>query len=117
MNGLEDKVAIVTGASKGIGAAIAEALAATGASVTVNYGSDKQGAEQQGAERTVAEINRAGGHAIAIAGDVSKSADVARLFAETTAAFGAPNVVVNNTGVFKFDAVADVMEEHFRRPE
>jgi 3-oxoacyl-[acyl-carrier protein] reductase len=110
MNTLENKIAIVTGASKGIGAAIAKGLAVAGASVTVNYSSDKDGAD-----RTVAEIKSKGGNAIAVAGDVSKAADVARLFAETRKAFGAPNIVVNNAGVFSFEPVSEITEDEFRR--
>ncbi len=109
MNTLKNKIAIVTGASKGIGAAIAKGLAVAGASVTVNYGSDKDGAD-----RTVAEIKSKGGNAIAVAGDVSRAADVARLFAETKKAFGAPNVVVNNAGVFSFEPVSEITEDEFR---
>ena len=83
MNDLTGKTAIVTGASKGIGAAIAKALAAAGAAVAVNYASDKEGAE-----RVVAEITGKGGRAIAVGADVSKQADIQRLFAETKKAFG-----------------------------
>ena len=89
MNELKGKVAIVTGASKGIGAGIAKGLGAAGAAVVVNYASSKEGAD-----RVVAEITGKGGKAIAVQGDVSKEADVQRLFAETKRAFGAPNVLV-----------------------
>src|SRR5277367_1460747 len=97
MSKLAGKVAIVTGASKGIGAGIAKGLGAAGASVVVNYSSGKDGAD-----RVVAEIKSKGGKAIAVKGDVSKEADVQHLFAETEKAFGAPNVLVNNAGVFQF---------------
>src|SRR5712671_4620830 len=92
------KVAIVTGASKGIGAAIAKGLAAEGASVVVNYSSSREGAD-----RVVAEITGNGGTAIAVQGDVSKAEDVERLFVETEKAFGPLDVLVNNAGVFQFD--------------
>src|SRR5215208_5975138 len=103
MSNLSNKVAIVTGASKGIGAGIAKALAAAGASVVVNYAKDKQGAE-----RVVAEIVRADGRAVAVQADVSKAADVARLYAETKQAFGVPQVVVNNAGVYAFEPIEAV---------
>src|SRR5579863_2776920 len=95
MGGLSNKVAVVTGASKGIGAGIAIALAAAGARVAVNYSSDREGAE-----RVVQTITGNGGKAIAVAADVSKSADVARLFKEVDSAFGRLDVLVNNAGVF-----------------
>ncbi len=110
MKKLENKVAVVTGASKGIGAGIARGLAAEGASVVVNYASAKEGAE-----KVVAEIISNGGKAIAVQGDVSKSADVARLFAETKEAFGAVDVLVNNAGVYKFGAIEEITEEEFHR--
>jgi 3-oxoacyl-[acyl-carrier protein] reductase len=91
---LEGKVALVTGASKGIGAGIAKGLAAAGASVAVNYASDRRGAEA-----VVAAITSSGGRAIVLQGDVSKSADVARLFVEVKAAYGALDVLVNNAAV------------------
>jgi 3-oxoacyl-[acyl-carrier protein] reductase len=110
MNDLKGKVAIVTGASKGIGAAIATALADAGAAVTVNYASSKEGAQ-----RTVEAIVKAGGKAIAVKGDVSKSGDVERIFNETVDAFGAPNVLVNNAGVYNFSPVEGVTEDEYRR--
>src|SRR5215469_7280808 len=95
MNKLTGKVAIVTGASKGIGAAIAKGLAAAGSAVAVNYSSSKEGAD-----RTVTEIIEQGGKAIPIKADVGKAAEVSRLFEETEKAFGSPSVLVNNAGVF-----------------
>ena len=108
MSRLSDKVAIVTGASKGIGSGIATALAAAGARVVVNYSSDRKGAE-----RVVQAIIDSGGEAIAAGADVSKAPDVARLFKEVDAAFGRLDVLVNNAGVFRFDAFADITEESF----
>lgn len=110
MNSLEGKVAIVTGASKGIGAAIAKGLAAAGAKVTVNYASDREGAE-----RAVADIAAKGGKAVAIRADMSKSAEVKRLFEETRRAFGPPSVLVNNAGIFEFGPVGDISEAQFHR--
>jgi 3-oxoacyl-[acyl-carrier protein] reductase len=108
MSTLTDKVAIVTGASKGIGSGIAEALAAAGARVVVNYSSDKTGAE-----RVAQAIVDGGGQAMAIGADVSKAAEVARLFKEADTAFGRLDVLVNNAGVFRFGAFADITEESF----
>lgn len=110
MSTLNGKVAIVTGASKGIGAGIAKTFAAAGAAVVVNYASSREGAD-----KVVAEIESKGGRAIAVQGDVSKRADVERLFAETKKAFGTPNVLVNNAGVFAFGPVEEVTEEEYRR--
>jgi 3-oxoacyl-[acyl-carrier protein] reductase len=110
MNSLTGKVAIVTGASKGIGAAIARSLAAAGAAVAVNYASDKKGAD-----RAVADIKDRGGRAVAIQADMSKPAEVKQLFAETKKALGVPSVLVNNAGVFKFEAVQDITETEFHR--
>ena len=97
MDDLRDKVAIVTGASKGIGAAIARRFAAAGAAVVVNYASSKDDAD-----RVVGDILRDGGKAVAIQADVGRRADVRRLFAETKATFGTPSVLVNNAGVYRF---------------
>jgi 3-oxoacyl-[acyl-carrier protein] reductase len=108
MSGLFNKVAIVTGASKGIGAGIATALAAAGAQVAVNYSSDREGAER--ITKTIAEN---GSRAIAVGADVSKSSDVARLFKEVDSAFGRLDVLVNNAGVFRFGALADITEQNF----
>ena len=108
MGRLNGKVAVVTGASKGIGAGIARAMGREGAAVVVNFSSSKESAG-----RVVGEIVAAGGKAIAVGADVSQAADVARLFAETQQAFGAPNVLVNNAGVFAFGPFADVTEESF----
>ena len=110
MSKLEGKVAIVTGASKGIGAAIAKELGAAGAAVAVDYTSSGDGAE-----RVVAEITGKGGKAIAVQGDVSKAADVKRLFRETKKAFGAPDVLVNNAGVYAFEPLESVTEDEFHR--
>ena len=110
MSELKGKVAIVTGASKGIGAGIAKGMAEAGAAVVVNYASSKEGAD-----RVVSEITGKGGKAIAIQGDVSKAADVKRLFAETKRAFGAPDVLVNNAGIFAFDPLEAVTEDEFHR--
>jgi 3-oxoacyl-[acyl-carrier protein] reductase len=108
MRSLTDKVAIVTGASKGIGSGIAAALAAAGARVAVNYSSDRTGAE-----RVAQAIIDSGGEAIAIRADVSKAAEVARLFKDVDTAFGRLDVLVNNAGVFRFGAFAEITEESF----
>jgi 3-oxoacyl-[acyl-carrier protein] reductase len=110
MSKLKNKVAVVTGASKGIGAGIAKGLAAEGAAVVVNYASSKEGAD-----RIVAEIVGKGGNAIAVQGDVSKTSDVRRLFAETQKAFGTLDVLVNNAGVYEFSPLGEITEEHFHR--
>src|SRR5260370_3173024 len=94
---LAGKVAVVTGASKGIGAAIAKRLAAEGAAVVVNYASSKAGAD-----KVVAEITSAGGKAVAVQADVAKKADIDRLFAETKGTFGALDILVNNSGIYEF---------------
>ncbi len=108
MSRLSNKVAIVTGASKGIGGGIATALGAAGARVAVNYSSDRQGAE-----RVAQAITDNGGKAIAVGADVSRAADVARLFKEVDSAFGRLDVLVNNAGVFRFGAFAEITEESF----
>ncbi|HEX4079185.1 MAG TPA: glucose 1-dehydrogenase [Rhizomicrobium sp.] len=110
MNSLKNKVAIVTGASKGIGAAIARGLALAGAAVAVNYASDKTDAD-----RVVAEIAGKGGKAVAIGADMSKPSDVERLFEETQKTLGAPNVLVNNAGIFEFGPVETITEAQFHR--
>jgi 3-oxoacyl-[acyl-carrier protein] reductase len=110
MSKLEGKVAIVTGASKGIGAAIAKAYAAEGASVVVNYASSKTGAE-----KVVAEITAAGGKAVAVQADVGKSVDIQRLFADTKAAYGALDILVNNAGIYEMAPLEGVTEEAFHR--
>ena len=110
MSELAGKVAIVTGASKGIGAAIAKALGAAGAKVVVNYASSKEGAEL-----VVAAITSKGGKAIAVHGNVSEAKDVQRLFAETKKAFGSLDVLVNNAGVFEFAPLEAVTESEFHR--
>src|SRR6266496_5290584 len=94
---LAGKVAVVTGASKGIGAAIAKHLAAEGAAVVVNYASSKEGAE-----RVVAEIARKGGKAVAVQANVAKPADIQRLFAEAKKAYGQLDILVNNAGIYEF---------------
>ena len=107
---LKGKVAVVTGASKGIGAAIAQALGKEGASVVVNYASDRAGAE-----KIVANITANGGKAIAVKGDVAQASDVSKLFAETKKAFGKVDILVNNAGVYEFKPLEAVTEEHFHR--
>ena len=110
MSDLKGKVAVVTGASKGIGAAIARKMSAAGAAVVVNYSSSKADAE-----RVVSDIKTNGGKAIAVKGDVAKGADVHRLFAEAEKAFGAVDVLVNNAGVYKFIPLEDITEDEFHR--
>jgi 3-oxoacyl-[acyl-carrier protein] reductase len=110
MSKLQNKVAIVTGASKGIGASIAKHLAAEGAAVVVNYASSKAGAD-----RVVAEIAGKGGKAIAVQADVAKKADVERLFAETKKAFGKLDILVNNAGIYEFSPLEDITDEHFHK--
>ncbi|MEJ0060280.1 MAG: glucose 1-dehydrogenase [Terricaulis sp.] len=110
MSKLQGKVAVVTGASKGIGAQTAKELAAAGAAVVVNYASDKEGAE-----RVVAVIKQAGGKSIAVQADVAKADDVKRLFAVTKETFGRLDILVNNAGVYQFSALDQVTEEEFHR--
>jgi 3-oxoacyl-[acyl-carrier protein] reductase len=110
MGKLNGKVAVVTGASKGIGAGIAKALAAAGASVVVNYASSRQGADL-----VVKEITGQGGKAVAIQGNVSKEDDVRRLFQESKKAFGPLNILVNNAGVYLFQPLESVTPEEFHR--
>src|SRR5882672_7288189 len=105
---LAGKTALVTGASKGIGASIAKHLAAAGASVVVNYASSKSGADQ-----VVAEITAAGGKAVAIQGDVAQPADITRLVSETKTAFGKLDILVNNAGVYEFLPLEAITPEHF----
>jgi len=108
MKKLANQVAVVTGASKGIGADIAKSLAAEGASVVVNYASSKEGAD-----KVVAAITAKGGKAIAVQGDVSKQADITRLFEETKKAFGKLDILVNNAGVYAFAPLSEITEELF----
>src|SRR5215213_1102630 len=107
---LKGKVAVVTGASKGIGASIARHLADEGAAVVVNYASSKAGAD-----KVVAEIGAKGGRAVAVQADVAKPADIKRLFAEAKRAFGRVDVLVNNAGVYEFSPLDGVTPEHFHR--
>src|SRR6185369_7409156 len=107
---LTGKVAVVTGASKGIGAEIAKHLAAEGAAVVVNYSSSKDGAE-----RVVGDITSRGGKAIAVKANVAKKADIDQLFAETKKTFGPIDILVNNAGIYEFSPVEDITEEHFRK--
>jgi 3-oxoacyl-[acyl-carrier protein] reductase len=107
---LDGKVAVVTGASKGIGAGIAKHLAAEGAAVVVNYASSKQDAD-----RVVDEIAKRGGRAIAVHADVAKKAEIERLFAETRKAFGKLDILVNNAGIYEFAPLEEITEEHFHK--
>ena len=107
---LANRVAVVTGASKGIGAAIAKQLAAEGASVVVNYASSKEGAD-----RVVAEITKNGGKAVALQADVAKAKDVERLLAEAKKTFGKLDILVNNAGIYQFSPVGEVSESHFHK--
>jgi len=107
---LKGQVAIVTGASKGIGSAIAKHLAAEGASVVVNYSSSKEGAD-----RVVAEITSKGGKAVAVGANLSKKADIDKLFAETKKAYGRLDILVNNAGIYDFAPIENVTEEHFHK--
>jgi 3-oxoacyl-[acyl-carrier protein] reductase len=107
---LTGKVAVVTGASKGIGASIAKHLAAEGAAVVVNYASSKAGAD-----KVVTEITSSGGKAIAIQADVAKKTDIDRLFAETKTAFGQLDILVNNAGIYEMSPLEEITEEHFHK--
>ena len=107
---LEGKVAVVTGASKGIGASIAKHLAAEGAAVVVNYASSREGAD-----RVVSEITADGGRALAVQADVSKQEDITRLFTETKAAYGKVDILVNNAGVYAFATLEEIDAEHFHK--
>jgi len=107
---LAGKVAVVTGASKGIGASVARHLAAAGAAVVVNYASSKSGAD-----KVVAEITGAAGRAVAVQGDVSKKADIERLFTEAKTAFGRLDVLVNNAGIYEFSPLESVTPDHFHK--
>jgi 3-oxoacyl-[acyl-carrier protein] reductase len=110
MSKLRDQVAIVTGASKGIGASIAKHLAAEGAAVVVNYASGKADAE-----RVVTEITGNGGRAVAVQANVAKQSDIDRLFSEAKKAFGRLDILVNNAGIYEFSPLGDVTEAHFRK--
>lgn len=110
MSKLQNKVAIVTGASKGIGASIAKHLAAEGAAVVVNYASSKAGAD-----RVVSEITGNGGKAIAVQANVAKKAEIEKLFAEAKKAFGQLDILVNNAGIYEFSPLENITEEHFHK--
>jgi 3-oxoacyl-[acyl-carrier protein] reductase len=110
MSKLAGKVAVVTGASKGIGASIAEYLGAEGASVVVNYASSKAGADA-----VVKRIAAQGGKAVAVQADVSKLEDIQRLFAETKAVYGKLDILVNNAGIFEFAPLEGITADHFHR--
>jgi 3-oxoacyl-[acyl-carrier protein] reductase len=110
MSKLKGKVAVVTGASKGIGAAIAKQLAADGAQVVVNYATSREGAE-----KVVSEITQTGGKAVAIAGSVTNEADIEKLFAETKKAFGKIDILVNNAGVYTFAPLERVTADDYKR--
>ncbi|WP_345810659.1 glucose 1-dehydrogenase [Paraburkholderia sp. PREW-6R] len=110
MSKLTGKVAVVTGGSKGIGAAIAKALAAQGASVVVNYASSKAGADE-----VVAAITAGGGKAVAVGGDVSKATDAQRIIDAAVETFGRLDILVNNSGVYEFAPIEEITEEHFHK--
>jgi 3-oxoacyl-[acyl-carrier protein] reductase len=110
MSKLEGKVAVVTGASKGIGAAIAAHLAAEGAAVVVNYASSRAGAD-----RVVQEITSRGGRAVAVQADMTRQEDVARLFAEAKKSFDRVDILVNNAGIYEFEPLENVTVEHFHK--
>jgi 3-oxoacyl-[acyl-carrier protein] reductase len=110
MGKLKGKVAVVTGASKGIGAAIAKQLAADGARVVVNYATSRQGAD-----KVVSEIKGSGGEAIAVGGSVAKEKDIDQLFAETTKAFGKVDILVNNAGIYSFAPLEQITAEDYKR--
>jgi 3-oxoacyl-[acyl-carrier protein] reductase len=110
MNNLTGKVAVVTGGSKGIGAAIAKALAADGASVVVNYASSKVGADA-----VVANIEKAGGKAVAVRGDVAKPADAQGIIDAAIKTFGRLDILVNNSGVYEFGPLEAITEENFHK--
>ncbi len=110
MSKLKGKVAVVTGASKGIGASIAKHLAAEGAAVVVNYSSSKEGAD-----KVVAEIVGQGGKAAAIHGNVAKQADIEKLLSETKKAFGQLDILVNNAGIYEFAPIEAITEELFHK--
>ncbi len=107
---LDGKVAVVTGASKGIGTSIAKHLAAEGAAVVVNYASSREGAD-----RVVAEITKNGGKAVAVQANVVKKSEIERLFAETKKAFGRLDILVNNAGIYEFSPLESVTEEQFHK--
>jgi 3-oxoacyl-[acyl-carrier protein] reductase len=107
---LNGKVAVVTGASKGIGAGIAKQFAADGAAVVVNYASSKTDAD-----KVVDEITKRGGKAVAVQGDVAKKAEIEKLFAATEKAFGKIDILVNNAGVYQFAPLEEITEEEFHR--
>lgn len=109
-NKLAGKVAVVTGASKGIGASIARHLAAEGAAVVVNYATGKEGAD-----RVVGQIASEGGKAVAVQANVARKADIERLFSETITAFGRLDILVNNAGIYEFSPLENITEEHFHK--
>jgi 3-oxoacyl-[acyl-carrier protein] reductase len=107
---LSGKVAVVTGASKGIGAAIAKHLAAEGAAVVVNYSASKDGAD-----RVVKEVTASGGRAVAVKANLSRKTEIDQLFAETKKAFGQIDILVNNAGIYEFSPVEQITEEHYHK--
>ena len=110
MKKLEGKIAVVTGASKGIGASIAKHLAAEGAAVVVNYSSSKEGAD-----RVVDEITSAGGKALTVQANVAKKTEIEHLFSETQQAFGKLDILVNNAGIYELSPLENITEEHFHK--